>query len=97
MAPITTMIADARKARLDDKVDSFLATRFGGNMVEKLKTIHVIEEQRPIENLWDVTVAATALARDIPYIDQRVALERTAGQVMSQAANFKPLKALELD
>ena len=36
------------------------------SMVPAIKAIHETEEGRPIETLWDVTVAATAHARSVP-------------------------------
>lgn len=35
---------------------------------------------------WDITQAATAWARSIPYQDTRIAVERRAGQVLAKAA-----------
>jgi len=51
-----------------------------------LKMTHTAEENRPIETLWDVTTAATAYARGIGRTDDRVAIERIAGDVMALAA-----------
>jgi hypothetical protein len=75
----------ARASNLD-KVDDFLATRFGKRLVQPLKMIHEAEEDRPIETLWDVTTAATAYARSIEWQDDRVDLERKAGEVMRLAS-----------
>ena len=58
-------------------------------MVEPIKTIHLVEEGRPIETMFDVTVAATAHARSIPNTDKRLEIEREAGQLL-QAASPKP-------
>jgi hypothetical protein len=44
------------------------------------------EEGRPIETLWDVTVAVTAHARSLPKNDKRPELERSAGELLKQAA-----------
>lgn len=86
-ASITEAIENARAARLDtDSVDGFLKKRFGANMVERLKKQHMEEEERPIENLWDVTTAVTAVARDVKWQDDRVALERKGGDVMALAS-----------
>jgi hypothetical protein len=82
---VVKAIEDARAKRLD-KVDDFLANRFGKRLVTPLKSIHMAEENRPIETLWDVTTAATAYARSVEYQDDRVELERVAGDVMSLAA-----------
>lgn len=83
---ITDAIAKAQEARLGNKLDDFLATRFGARQVASLKAIHELEEGRPIETLWDVTTAVTAKARSITYQDERVALERQAGEIMKLAA-----------
>jgi hypothetical protein len=83
-ASITQAIAAARSSKVD-KVDDFLATRFGKRMVEPLQTIHKLEEGRPVETLWDVTTAVTAYARNIPHADTRVALEKQAGEVLTLA------------
>ena len=76
----------AREKRLGDELDAFLANRFGKRMVAAIKAIHEIEEGRPIETLWDVTVAATAHARSIPNTDKRIEIERAAGDVLKLAA-----------
>lgn len=84
---ITDAIAKAQAARLEpDKVDEFLAARFGKRMIAPLKMLHMTEEARPIESLWDVTTAATAFARSMPNQDTRVEFERLAGDVMDLAA-----------
>ena len=84
-APVVKLIEDARAKRLDN-VDAFLAGRFGKRMVESIKATHAQEEGRPIETLWDVSVAVTAAARAIPNQDRRVDLERQAGEVLALAA-----------
>jgi hypothetical protein len=81
---ITQAIEAARASKVD-KVDDFLANRFSRRMVPSLQAIHKLEEGRPIETLWDVTTAVTALARSIEHQDRRVELERQAGEVMSLA------------
>jgi len=82
---ITDGIAKAQAARLDD-LDAFLAGRFGKRMIDPLKMAHRVEEGRPIETLWDVTVAVTAHAKSITHQDERVALERKGGDVLDLAA-----------
>lgn len=84
--PFEDALLLSQQKKVED-LDSFLATRFGKRMVEPLKAIHLVEENRPIESLWDVTTAATAYARSIPHVDARVDLERTAGAVLDLAAN----------
>jgi len=55
-------------------------------MVAPIKAIHEAEEGRPIETLWDVTVAATAHARSIKNTDTRLEIERAAGELLKLAA-----------
>ncbi|HEV2545960.1 MAG TPA: hypothetical protein VGU20_01350 [Stellaceae bacterium] len=83
--PVQQCIENARKRRLDD-LDDFLGKRFGKRMTADIKAVHELEENRPIETLWDVTTAVTALARTIPHQDRRVELEREAGKVLQLAA-----------
>lgn len=83
---VTQAIEDAKAKRLDDKLDDFLANRFGKRMVAPLKAIHEAEEGRPIETLWDASVAVSAHARAIPHQDQRVDLERKAGDLVKLAS-----------
>ena len=53
--------------RIDDELTTFLAKRFGKQMAPAITAIHETEEGRPIETLWDVTVAATAHARTVEH------------------------------
>lgn len=84
-SPIETALKAAQAKRVDD-VDALLANRFGARMVDRLKARHVIEEGRPIETLWDVATAGTALARDIGNTNDRVKLERLASGVLDLVA-----------
>jgi hypothetical protein len=79
---IIEAIAEARQQNVADKLDEFLATRFGKGKVESLKATHMAEENRPIETVWDVVTAATAYAKTIPWQDERVDFERTAGLLL---------------
>jgi len=79
-------IEDARAKRIESDLDAFLATRFSKSLVPALKAIHQTEEGRPIETLWDATVAATAHARSIPHTDKRIEIERAAGELLKLAA-----------
>lgn len=81
---VTKAIEDARASRVDD-VDEFLRKRFSNKLSEKIKVAHMQDEGRPIETLWDVTTAVTAYAREVPYMDERVKLEREGGKVLELA------------
>lgn len=82
---ITDQVAAARAARIDD-VDLFLSRFVGKRQVEELKLIHELEEDQPIRTLWDATNAVTALAREIPWADKRLDLERIGGEIFALAA-----------
>ena len=84
--PVLQAIEHAKEQRVQDDLDAFLAKRFGKTMVEPIKAVHQVEEERPIETLWDVTVAATAHARSIPNNDKRLEVERAAGELLKAAA-----------
>jgi len=84
--PVQQAIEDARSKRVEADLDKFLANRFGKSMVPAIKAIHQTEEGRPIETVWDVTVAATAHARSISNTDRRLEIERAAGELLKQAA-----------
>lgn len=82
-APVVEAIATAQQRRVDDRLDAFLAERFGKGLVADIKKAHEVDEHRPIETVWDVTVAATAYARSIPMQDLRVEIETKAGALLT--------------
>lgn len=85
---ITDAIENARRARIDGsdgQLEEFLSKRFGKRMAPVLAATHIAEEGRPIETLWDAATAVTAYARNIGYQDERVALERKAGELLDLA------------
>ena len=82
-ASVVHAIEDARKAKLQDDVDTFLANRYGKRMVQVLKDVHDAEEKRPIETRWDVVTAVTAYARSIEQTDRRIELEKDAGELLT--------------
>lgn len=81
---VLEVVQAAQKKRIDD-VDAFLKNRFG-RRVEAFKAIHVAEEGRPIETLWDASTAVTAYARNIQHQDERVELERKGGEILALAS-----------
>jgi hypothetical protein len=82
---IKEAIATARSQRLEAMTDKFLANRFGPKLAAKLDAVHVAEEGRPMETVWDAATAATAYARALPFIGDRVAIEREAGKLLIAA------------
>lgn len=83
---LQTAIATAQKQKLEDRVDDFLAKRFTKSQAKAISLAHEVEEGRPIETVWDITVGATAYARSIEFQDERVEIERKAGDYMKFAA-----------
>ena len=69
-----------------DKVDEFLAKRFGPRVGPRIQAAHVLDEGRPISTIWDAVTGATAYARTIPYTAARVDFEAAAGDMLKLAA-----------
>lgn len=84
-APIVKAITDARERDVTDHLDAFLGSRFGTKVVELIKANHERDEGRPIETAWDAVVGATAYARTIQHQDERVRVEKLAGQLLEAA------------
>lgn len=85
---ITSLIAEAKAKPLgtNDAVFEFLAKRFNKSQASAIQGAHLVDEDRPIETLWDAVTGITAYARSIQHQDTRVSLEREAGKVLNLAA-----------
>lgn len=76
----------AQQRKVDD-VREFLANRkFSKSVISGAMASHETDEGRPMESLWDVSNGLTGYARDIPYQDERVAIERSAGALLDLVA-----------
>lgn len=84
-AGITSALTAAQSSKVD-KVDAFLASRFGPRVADRIKAVHVAEEDRPIETIWDAITGATAYARSIPWTAERVEFEERAGELLDLVA-----------
>lgn len=82
---ITDGIDKARNARINN-VDEFLANRFSKRLAQSFQESHILEEGKPIENIWEAVTAITAVARSIGNQDSRVEMETKAGELMKLAA-----------
>lgn len=86
---ITEAIETARAHKLigglanENAVAEFLVKRFTRSQAKAIEAAHLADEGRPIETMWDAVVGVTAYARSIPYQDERVAIEREAGKMMT--------------
>ncbi len=78
---VNQVLRGAQASKIE-KVSSFLSTRFGPRVAQRIEHAHVIDEGRPIETLWDAVTGATAYARSIPWTAERVELETIAGDIL---------------
>ncbi|PWU21852.1 MAG: DUF932 domain-containing protein [Verrucomicrobia bacterium] len=83
---VVNAIRDAQDARIQSDVAEFMQNRFGKKIGQKMMEVHMAEEGRPVETLWDATTAATAYARTLPFQDARVEIETKAGELIDLAA-----------
>jgi len=74
-------------ARSDDDQMDFLGKR-GFSMRESRRIIDSVlnEEQKAPESIWDFVQGITAVARGIGHADDRIAMERKAGDLMAKVA-----------
>ena len=82
---ITQAIENAKSKRIDDIDDFLKGQTFSRSAASAIKLVHVAEEGRPIETLYDASTAITAYARGVKYQDQRVDFERIGGKVLKLA------------
>lgn len=84
--PFLSGLEAAREAKIDDLQEWLAKRKIDGALADRMSQVHMLEEERPIENVWDAVTAATAVARDVPYQDARVDLERMAGKWLDGVA-----------
>jgi hypothetical protein len=72
----------AAQARKVDAIEDFLAKRFTKTVARGAMKAHEIEENRPMETMWDAVTGVTAYAKSIKYQDERVNVERGAGKLL---------------
>jgi len=78
---VERVLKGAQRSKVD-KVEDFLAKRFGPKVGQRVAAAHLAEEGRPIESLWDVVTGATAYAKSIPWTAERVDFETGAGELL---------------
>lgn len=73
-------------ARDDEERLTFLMGKMGFTtpVAEKVMERHMLEEQRPIESIWDAVQGITAYSRTVKHQDLRVDLESKAGKLMEK-------------
>lgn len=85
-ASIDKALEQARKSKIEEDVDAFLARRFTRGQVVGIQAAHVADEGRPIETIWDAVTGVTAYAREIPNTSDRIQLERAGGALLDLVA-----------
>jgi hypothetical protein len=83
-APLQAKLLAAQKTKVA-KLDDFLSSRFTKGQLVGVKAAFQADELRPMATLWDVATGVTAYARGIVHQDERVKLERAAGQIIELA------------
>lgn len=88
MVNVVQAVADAKAKRIGDteEVSDFLNKRFTKSEVKAINLAHIVEEQKPISTIWDAVTGITAYAKTISWQDERVEVERKAGQIMKLAS-----------
>ena len=72
----------------DDEVTAWLTegrAQLSRKAAGRLLAVGLREEEHPVRNLWDVVQGLSAMARAVPFADERVALERRAGRLLATA------------
>ena len=87
---IKTAIEEARKYTFEapELVLEMLEKqlKFPKKTAGAILSIHHMEEEKPIENVFDLVTGITAFARGIAYQDERVAVEAIAGDLLRKFA-----------
>ena len=83
---IQDAIQEARKVTFEtpETVSEFMMEKLHLNkkVTDKVNFVHMLEEERPIENMWDLVTGLTAYARNVPYQNERVLVEAQAGELL---------------
>lgn len=95
MSPTTGILAKVRAAKeaIVAKNDEERVTFLMGSKVGLSKTVCdavlnkcLLEEQKPLESVWDAVQGMTAFARSIKHQNERVDLETKAGKLMNKVS-----------
>lgn len=86
---IREVVVAAQAAKIDEDLDAFFKKRqFTKPQITAIKAAHKAEEDRPIETLWDASVATSAYARDLKWEEDKMAMERKGGEFLSMAERW---------
>jgi hypothetical protein len=68
----------------DDKLSFLARLGFSQKAAQNILDTILLEEQREAENAWDIAQGITAVARTIPFADQRLKMESVAGSLLDK-------------
>ncbi len=86
---IREVVVAAQAAKIDEDLDAFFKRRqFTKPQATAIKATHEREEGRPIETLWDMSVATSAYARDLKWEEDKMAMERRGGEFLTLAEKW---------
>lgn len=75
--------AQAKMLGPKEEIDGFMLKHFTSPQVDKIHVAHGLAEHREIRSLWDVVTGATQYAQEIPFQNERLAVEKAAGALMT--------------
>ena len=88
--PYEQKLRAAQQAKIgngtQEDVSKFLGNMFGVRRAAQIAHAHILDENRPIETLWDASTGVTAFARKIPYQNERVEFEKKGGMILDLVA-----------
>lgn len=86
--PVVAKVIEAKNTKIasdDDDRRKFLGDAgFSKKQVDEILDTVLSEDGRPAESVWDFVQGVAAFARDIPFQDERIAIERLAGRWMDR-------------
>jgi len=68
---------------VEDRVNFLVKQQFSKSMAAKIVKAHIDEEHFAPVSAWDFVQAITAYAKQLPYQDKRLVLEKRAAKLMS--------------
>jgi len=93
--PIEDGLRAAQRLVLEaPKIIDMVGNVVGKRSVPLVQAAYLEDEGRPMETLWDVVTGITAYSRTIAYTDERMVLDKAAGDLLESVAPRASLLAL---
>lgn len=84
--PLLEAVSDVRAVRIEQPIEFLSGLGLTKRLAVQIGDRHMTEEGRPIETAWDAVQGITAVARDIPFADERLRLEGFAEKILNKIA-----------